>query len=201
MRISKDAMWDAIQDGRIRPFEQEVIENLRNVYYAGVPLSITILATSCCRKWCHTMAPNLTRGMNHFKLVYGNVNYFPIEEGYPNHSWVIKDGFVYDTTDGIRWDQDSYYSLFCPEEVEVYTEDTIDSYDVYQKILGEEKGVPLLNQSLLIQYYEAVESERKGFNYDRFCEEVELWRMNNPGYTIFTDDDIKRYRKILEDMK
>jgi len=43
--------------------------------------------------------------MNHFHLVHGDINCIEKNDEYPNHSWVEKDGFVYDTTDGFKWEK------------------------------------------------------------------------------------------------
>ena len=114
MKIPQEVMVNALQEGKILPYEEELISKLRNLTYRGFPLSIILFCKEFCRGECFSMSMNLSRAMEHFTLVHGDVNFIVLDEKDPNHSWVEKDGFVYDTTDGFRWDKDLYYELFQP---------------------------------------------------------------------------------------
>ena len=105
MKVPQDVMIKALKDGKVLPYEDELITKLRDLTYRGFPLSIVLFCREFCRGECYSMSMNLSRAMEHFTLVHGDVNFIVLDEKDPNHSWVEKDGFVYDTTDGFRWDK------------------------------------------------------------------------------------------------
>mgnify|MGYP003297928216 CR=1 FL=1 len=131
MKIPQEVMVKALEERKILPYEEELVERLRGLTYRGFPLSIVLFCREFCRGECYSMSMNIYRGMDKFKLVHGDVNFIVLNDEYPNHSWVEKDGFVYDTTDGFRWDKDLYYELFQPVVREVYTEETVKDYEGY----------------------------------------------------------------------
>ena len=57
--------------------------------------------------------------MSSFKIVNGNINAIN-EEELGNHTWVEKEEWVYDVTDGMKWRKDAYYSIYQPNIVSVY---------------------------------------------------------------------------------
>ena len=202
MRISLDDLDKALNENKILLYEDSLIENLRDVYYKGVPIAISILSYPMCVKQCYAMSVNLTRGMDHFNLVHGNVNFLQKNESYPNHSWVEKDGFVYDTTDGFKWDKELYYKLFQPEVVEVYDENTIKDYSFYHYILSRaDSDLPLVNKALMIQYIESLEIEEPLINAEKLFEEVELWRKNNNITKKLSDEQMSRYKQIVKQLE
>lgn len=73
------------------PYEEELLKKLREQYYLGIPLSIFLLSDSLCLHQCHYLSIQITRGMEEFLIVRGNVNTMD-KEPLGNHSWVEKDG-------------------------------------------------------------------------------------------------------------
>ena len=112
MRISEKRLIEALANKEILPYEEELIEKLRDLNYRGIPLSIVLLSKELCRGECYVMSMSISRGMDSFTLVHGDVNFLPLNDEYPNHSWVERDGYDYDTTDALRWDTKLYYKLF-----------------------------------------------------------------------------------------
>lgn len=108
--LNGEVIWNYIQAGKIFPYEKELIDNLRDKYYYGIPLSVVLNSRFLCRTWCHHMAFQLSRGLDNYTIVRGNINRYPIGEE-PNHSWVEKERWVYDTTDGFKWERELYYDL------------------------------------------------------------------------------------------
>ena len=136
--------------------------------------------------------------MNHFHLVHGDINCIEKNDEYPNHSWVEKDGFVYDTTDGFKWEKNLYYELFKPIVYEVYDETSVQNYPFYQKVIKKKgKEIPLKNLALVTQYIEELENEKPGFNHDYFQRELKLWREKN-NIQLFPEEKMKEYKKALE---
>lgn len=42
-----------LKTGLIHTYEEELIENLRHVYYGGLPASIVLLCKRLCSGWCN----------------------------------------------------------------------------------------------------------------------------------------------------
>lgn len=202
MKIPQEVMVNALQEGKILPYEEELISKLRNLTYRGFPLSIILFCKEFCRGECYSMSMNLSRAMEHFTLVHGDVNFIVLDEKDPNHSWVEKDGFVYDTTDGFRWDKDLYYELFQPVVREVYDENTVKDYSDYQRVLSHsDDEIELERLKLMIQYIELLESEQPYVNSEFLQKEIDLWREKNNITDRFSDEVMVQYKKILEDLK
>ena len=182
--------------------EEELVERLRGLTYRGFPLSIVLFCREFCRGECYSMSMNISRGMDKFKLVHGDVNFIVLNDEYPNHSWVEKDGFVYDTTDGFRWDKDLYYELFQPVVREVYTEETVKDYGDYQRVLSHSHDeVDPLQLQLMIQYIELLETENPYVNSKFLQNEINIWREKHNITDRFSDEAMAEYKKILAKLK
>lgn len=200
MRLIPEVLDKALDENKILPYEQELLTTLRTINFQGLPISIIILSNPLCRRECYTMSMNLTRGMDYFKLVHGNVNYFDKNNDCPNHSWVERDGFVYDTTDGLRWDKDLYYELFEPEVCEVYDENTVKDYEYYQNFLSTcEENFTVQKMALMIQYIELLEQENPCVNSNLLFEEIKIWRESNNITNKYSDETMKQYKKMIEE--
>ena len=128
----------------------ELIYNLRNIDCNGIPLSIVMLCFSICNTHCYPTSIHLTRSMSYFKLVHGNINIYPKNLEYPNHSWVEKDGYVYDPTDGYKLDKSLYYRIFEPEVVEIYDENSVNDYDFYQEVINSSSKKDITKDNLTL---------------------------------------------------
>lgn len=202
MKIPQEVMVKALEERKILPYEEELVERLRGLTYRGFPLSIVLFCKEFCRGECYSMSMNISRGMDKFKLVHGDVNFIVLNDEYPNHSWVEKDGFVYDTTDGFRWDKDLYYELFQPVVREVYTEETVKDYGDYQRVLSHSNDeVDPLQLQLMIQYIELLETENPYVNSKFLQNEINIWREKNNVTDRFSDEAMNEYKKILAKLK
>lgn len=199
MRCSMEDLDKALAENKILPYEQELVERLRNVSFHTIPVSIIILSKPLCRKECYAMSMNLTRGMDHFKLVHGDVNFLSKNDDYPNHSWVERNGWVYDTTDGFRWDKDLYYELFQPEVREIYDENSVKDYADYQWLLSKcEEDKPIATKALMIQYIELLDRETPYINTNYLLNEIEVWRTSNNVTKKYSDEEMNKYQKIVK---
>ena len=202
MKIPQELMVKALEEGKILPYEEDLVKRLRELTYRGFPLSIVLFCREFCRGECYSMSMNISRGMDKFRLVHGDVNFIVLNDKYPNHSWVEKDGFVYDTTDGFRWDKDLYYELFKPVVREVYTEETVGDYSDYQRILSHSNDeVDPLQLQLMIQYIELLETESPYVNCRFLQNEIDIWREKNKITERFSDEAMDEYKKILAKLK
>lgn len=202
MIISDDMMLKALGEYKILPYEKELVQRLRNIEFQGIPLAISVLSKDVFRGECYVISVNLTKGMDHFKLIHGDVNFLERNDEYPNHSWVEKDGYVYDPTDGFKWDKDLYYSLFHPIVREVYDEKSVKDYPYYQDVLRNHHiQIPLMNQAFIIQYLELLEMEHPSVNHHLLLEEIEIWRRDHHVVKKFSDDIMFQYKKSMEDNK
>lgn len=109
MNVTIDDIMDGVKSGKIISYEKELIDKLRNFYYQGFPLSVVVLCFHICNRNCYPTSIFLTLGMDSFRLVHGNIHIYPKNSEYPNHSWVEKDGYVYDPTDGCKYEKELYY--------------------------------------------------------------------------------------------
>ena len=58
MKIPDEVFIKAIREGKILPYEPELIEKLRTIHYKGFPLSILLLSKEICNKLGYEKYPN-----------------------------------------------------------------------------------------------------------------------------------------------
>ena len=202
MTIPEATINEALNKGWILHYEEDLIKRLRYLNYRGFPLSIVLFSREFCIGECYSMSMNLSRAMDSFKLIHGDVNFITGECDYPKHSWIEKDGYVYDTTDGLKWKKDLYYSLFEPNVIESYDEISIKDYYMYQQVLSHaNEQIELVKLKLIIQYMEMLEQENPYVNYRLLQREIDLWREQNGITDRFSDETMEEYKRILVNMK
>lgn len=147
-----------IKNGLIHFFEKNLIENLRHVYYGGVPASIILLSRVLCGGYCYDRSLLITLGFDEdddFKLVNGTIDGIKLSpyyidnnsrnfDGTPNihygnHSFAerkTKDGrvFVYDTTIGLVIEKNLYYKIENPKINKINDKKAIFDFFEYQDI-------------------------------------------------------------------
>lgn len=158
------------------PYEEELIEVLRNEFYYGIPLSIFMLCNKLCFHQCHYLSIQLTRKMSDFKIVNANINKLDKEEE-GNHSWVEKDDWVYDVTDGFKWKKEVYYQLYQPEIVSIYDDITCLNWELYnQEIKSVKTNRNNFDSELMLEMIEVIEKECPSFEHERLIKEIENFR-------------------------
>ena len=118
----------------IKPYDKELIDNLGNVYYGGLPASILLLHSSFSNGYCYDRATLVTLGFGEddFQIVYADIDHLKLRPDYiskfregklSNHyaehcfaERTTKDGrvWVYDTSLGLVFDKDLYYQMENP---------------------------------------------------------------------------------------
>ena len=132
-----DSLFESgITNGLIGAYDSKLIENLRHIYYGGLPLSILLLCERFCNGFWYDRVPLLTLGFDKsddFKVVYADVNSLRLNpenideyrkgqagEHYANHCFAERTfssgkTIVYDTSLGLVFDKDIYYQLESPK--------------------------------------------------------------------------------------
>lgn len=123
-----------IKKGLIQLYDQDLINNLSNVYYGGVPLSIMLLDKRFCVRKCYERGPLITLGFgdDDFKVIDGSINSLLLRDCYAElyrqgklsdlygeHCFVERtrdDGsvWVYDTSVGLVFERGLYYRMQQP---------------------------------------------------------------------------------------
>lgn len=177
------------------PYDEEFINCLRKEKCNGIPLHILALSYYLCRKNCHFVTIQFTSVMDKFDLVTANISSYPYDEN-GNHSFIEKDGWVYDTTKGFKYKKEDYYKLFNPQIVKVLNEDTYINDNVYmyyltlgsQNVENERK-----NLELTFKMLEYLEKLRPTINGKRLLMEIEKYRKENPYEGTLKEEEVKKY--------
>lgn len=149
-----------VENKKIRPYSEEEIEKLREVYYGGIPASIILLSPNLCNGYCYDRALLLSHIFkeDQFQLVDANINSIrlnpemiddstnkstgKVKRNFSNHCFVLKkekDGsvWVYDTTAMLVIEKDLYYQM---EEVEITKINSKQATEEYFEYLEVEKA-------------------------------------------------------------
>ncbi len=201
MVFTNDEFIEAVKRKEIVPYENDLITHLRNFTYEGIPLSVIVLCFPICNSNCYPTAIYLTKGMSYFKLIRGNINIYPKNLEFPNHSWVEKDGYVYDPTDGFKWKSELYYRVFKPEVLEVYDEVSIQGDSFYQDATKrlENKTCSKEALAMTLQYIEGIELKEPSMNHTMLLEEIKNCRNRYHITEKYPDSIMKKYYEMMED--
>lgn len=203
MRLSDEELYEVLNNDVVLPYEQELIDNVRNLTYIALPVSVSLLSLPVRNGNCYSMSILLTKGMNGYKLVHGNVNTWEPGVDCPNHSWVEKDGYVYDTTWGCKFEKDFYYEKYEVEVVQVYDEVSVKDYSLYNEVSQKinKNNVPLEQLSMLLQYLEMLEKENNTINHYMLLDEISKCREVYGATTVYDDKVMQKYKEYMSQYK
>ncbi len=150
-------MLQGLVTGHIWSYDQEegLIDRLRSIYYDGIPLSVWLLSFGYTFEKCFETAFMISYGFDgdEFRLVNADVASISLnpkpkyskegisvsldEAGYGNHFFAertMKDGqvLVYDGTDGLIYDKDTYYQIERPKVVRIISEEGTDEWPEFK---------------------------------------------------------------------
>jgi len=127
----KMLMIYGLQHGLIFPYDEELIQKLRNVYYGGIPASIILLSNVMSNGHCYDRALLMSRAFlndeDDVNLLYGDIdglklnpNFISDFPHYADHCFVeriTKDGrhLIYDTSCGFIFDKKIYWLMENPK--------------------------------------------------------------------------------------
>ena len=120
-----------LKTGRIFPYDDELIEKLREVYYGGIPASIILLSNGLTNGFCYDRALLMSRAFldtdDDIKLLYGDIDGLKLNPRfinddplYADHCFLertTKDGkhLIYDTSSGFVYDKKIYWLMERPK--------------------------------------------------------------------------------------
>lgn len=162
------------------PYEKELIENLRDKYFLGLPLSIIVLFKPFCRNWCHYMSAQLSRGFANFNYVNAHLNCLD-DPNDINHSWIENDDYVYDVTDCMKWKRDIYYEVYKPRIISICNQDEVFDNPLYKVGYNMKDGYFDCDIELLIEMIELYEDkyECDENNKKMIIGEIKLFKKKN----------------------
>lgn len=132
-------IW-GIKKGYIQPYDEELIEKLRDVYYGGIPASILLLSRMLTDGHCYDRALLMSRAFldddGDVRLIYAEVadlKYNPVysEEGRDSdHCFVERitesgKHLIYDTSVGFRYTKWIYWLMNFPKIRHINEKDSI----------------------------------------------------------------------------
>lgn len=141
-----------LSHGLILPYDDKLINKLRNVYYGGIPASIILLSNGMSNGHCYDRALLMSRAFlddeGDVKLLYGDIDsikynprFISDSPHYADHCFVertTKDGrkLIYDTSCGFVFDKKLYWLMERPklrhenskESIRKFVEDDEDRY-------------------------------------------------------------------------
>lgn len=131
---------DGIKKGLIQPFDQEVLTNLRNLYYGCISGIIYIygMATDCGTIANKMILLRYALDDRNFQIVHGNTysteNIFfdKYNNNLDNNSWIeVKEGnkeWVYDPFSLLKIEKNLYYQIEEPEVFRIISKKDVESH-------------------------------------------------------------------------
>ena len=123
-------LW-GLSKGYIAPYDDELIEKLRNIYYGGIPASVILLSNGMSNGHCYDRALLMSRAFlddeGDVKLLYAAIDSLKLNPAfirddpmYADHCIVERttaDGrkLIYDTSCGFVFDKDLYWLMERPK--------------------------------------------------------------------------------------
>lgn len=144
-----DVLFDyGVKHGLIGAYDKKLIENLRHIYYGGLPASVLLLHGKLSNGYCYDRGTLVTLGFgdDDFQVVNADIDSLRLNpqcideyrtgngsEHFANHCFAertLKDGttLVYDTSIGLVFEKSLYYKLENPKITKVNDKETTLSF-------------------------------------------------------------------------
>lgn len=136
-------IW-GLKNGLITPYDDQLIEKLRKVYYGGIPASIILLSDGMTNGHCYDRALLMSRAFlddeDDVRLLYADIDSLKLNPKfisdsplYADHCIVeriTKDGkhLIYDTSAGFVYDKKLYWLMEHPKVRKVNNKESIIKY-------------------------------------------------------------------------
>lgn len=136
-------IW-GLKNGLITPYDDELIEKLRKIYYGGIPASVILLSNGMTNGHCYDRALLMSRAFledeGDVQLVYATINSLKLNPKficddplYADHCIVeriTKDGrhLIYDTSAGFIYDKKLYWLMENPKVRKVNGKESIKKF-------------------------------------------------------------------------
>lgn len=136
-------IW-GLKNGLIVPYDDDLIEKLRKVYYGGIPASIILLSDAMTNGHCYDRALLMSRAFlddsDDIQLLYGTIDSIKLNPElirddplYADHCIVERitiEGrhLIYDTTAGFVYDKNMYWLIEHPKIRKVNNKEAIKKF-------------------------------------------------------------------------
>ena len=133
-----------LENGLIYPYDDKLIEKLRNIYYCGIPASIILLSNGITNGHCYDRALLISQAFleedDDINLLYGDVDSLKLNPKlisnsplYADHCFVeriTKDGryLIYDTSSGFIFDKKMYWIMENPKLRHINSKESIRKF-------------------------------------------------------------------------
>ena len=123
-------LW-GLNNGKILPYDEELITKLRDIYYGGIPASVILLSNGMSNGHCYDRATLMSRAFldteDDVNLLYASIDSLKLNPAfirddpmYADHCIVERttsDGrkLIYDTSCGFVFDKDLYWKMEHPK--------------------------------------------------------------------------------------
>lgn len=164
---SRKLLLQGIKQRRILPYDDDLIEKLRTIYYGGIPASIILLSNSMSNGYCYDRALLLAQAFldtpDDVRLVYADVDSIRLnplyvddpDPHYSEHAFVeriTKEGYhiIYDTSSGLIYDKDTYKKIENPKVNRINDKESIRKFIEDEKNIYKERFESDIYASLMI---------------------------------------------------
>ncbi len=137
-------LLNGLKKGLVIPYDDNLIEKLRNVYYGGIPASVILLSNGMTNGHCYDRALLLSRAFldeeDDINLLYASIDsirlnpeYMSDDPMYADHCFVeriTKNGYraIYDTSSGFVYDKDYYWKMQHPKVRHINNKESIKKF-------------------------------------------------------------------------
>ena len=184
-----------IKTGRIHSYEKELIENLRHVYYGGIPASILLLCEEVCNGFCYDRGVLVTLGFSDddFRVVDADIDGIKLnpkyidknrenqDPHYASHCFAERtksDGttWVYDTSMGLVIEKDLYYKMENPQITKINSKQETLNFCEYQDIKNSNINKDKYVLPLILPNIEYIASISSGIYHEELRQEIDLFK-------------------------
>lgn len=186
-----------IKHGLIRLYEEKLIEELRHVYYGGIPGSILLLCNKMCNGVCYDRALLISLGFedDDFQLIYADIDGIALNpeiidevsqcpERSPHYSRHCiaerkkKDGttWIYDTSHGLVFEKSLYHRIERPRITKINSKEATLEYFEYQSIKNSNIEADKYMIPLILPNIERVAAENQDFYTEVLKREIEIFK-------------------------
>jgi len=205
-------LW-GIKNGFIFAYNEKLIENLRDVYYGGIPGSVLLLCRALCDGHCYDRSVLVTLGFGdddfnvinahvdgiglNPEYIYKNDNY--PSEFYDSHSFaerILSDGscWIYDTSLGLVFDKRLYWLIERPRVIKINNKQATMNFCEWQDIKNADIERDKYVLPLVLPMIEGYLDKHKEMYEDCLKREIELLKkkINYDGLCREIRDDMNR---------
>ena len=207
-----------LKKGYIAPYNEELIQKLRTIYYGGIPASILLLSNFMSNGRCYDSATLLARSFldedDDVNLIYAKVNDLRLNPKHKDKEYhlyadhciverITKNGnhYIYDTSVGLVFEKWLYWLLEHPIVRKVNDKDSIKEFvnNYYENNPDSDKYAATMILPMLEKTY-TLDCELYAMpGIELLQREIELYKKNIDYDRLCTEitEDKKRIREII----